>query len=296
MKKVKAHNVGITVVIPAYNEQGAILGTIESIAEILRNYADPYEIIVINDGSTDDTLTLLSKAKLEHFILINHKRNMGYGCSLKRGIREAMYDKIIITDADGTYDNTRIPEISDLLSDYRMVVGARTLNRENIPLVRKPAKWFLTWFTSALMQAKIIDLNSGLRGFYRSDMEHLYPLLPDQFSFTTTITIAYLSEHKSVYYLDTKYFKRDGKSKIRPINDFFGFIFKIVNTIMYFEPFRIFLPLALLSFIGTVISLSYDLFVLRNLTDKTVLAFVFTLNFLMLGFIAQMIVKRTNTN
>lgn len=285
---------GLTVVIPAYNEQGAIRETIESISKILKSYTDLYEIIVVNDGSTDDTSATLSQIKLDNLTVINSKRNTGYGFSLKSGIKKAKYDKIIITDADGTYDNTRIPEISDLMDDYRMVVGARTINRENIPLVRKPAKWFLTWLTSSLMQSKIVDLNSGLRGFYRSDMEHLYPLLPDQFSFTTTITIAYISERKSVYYLDTQYFKRDGKSKIRPFNDFFGFIFKIINTIMYFDPFRIFLPLTVLFSLIATASLLYDIFVLSNLTDKTILATIFALNFIMLGFVAQMIVKRTS--
>ena len=141
---------GVTVVVPCYNEEGAVTETVEAISKVLDEAAadkhEPFEseMIFVNDGSKDHTLQILIRLKNKHSRLriVDNGTNCGYGASLKRGIAQASFDKIVITDADGTYPNERIPEIARKLDDYDMVTGARTGKNVHIPL-RKPAKWAL---------------------------------------------------------------------------------------------------------------------------------------------------------
>lgn len=125
---------GVTVVVPCYNEEGAVAETVEAVAAVLDQAAAskdaPFEseMIFVNDGSRDRTLAILRKleSKYPRLRIVDNGTNCGYGASLKRGIAQARYDKIVITDADGTYPNERIPEIARTLDDYDMVTGART--------------------------------------------------------------------------------------------------------------------------------------------------------------------------
>jgi glycosyltransferase involved in cell wall biosynthesis len=204
----------------------------------------PYEIITVDDGSEDGTA-----AAAEEFDgpvkVLRHRSNRGYGAALKTGIRHARYNTICITDADGTYPNVMIPQLLAGLADggSDMVVGARTGGNVVLPLVRRPAKWVLGRLASYVVGENIPDMNSGLRAFRRDVAERMFDVLPDGFSFTTTITVAMLTNGYLVAYEPIDYHARIGRSKIRPIRDTLNFVQLILKMGLYFAPLKVFLPL-----------------------------------------------------
>ncbi len=246
---------GVTIVIPAYNEANGAGPVLEELFSALDRLLDPaisVEVIVVDDGSTDGTAEVLSTFSEPRLRIIRHPRNRGYGAALKTGISQAAHPWILITDADGTYPNEHIPEILALRDGHDMVVGSRTGKISQIPLLRRPPKWVLRRLASYLSRTDIPDLNSGLRVMRREDVLEFENILPDQFSFTSTITLAMLSAGHYVKYTPINYLRREGKSKIRPIADTLNFLRLIVRTIMYFDPLRIFIPVAALFILGSV--------------------------------------------
>ena len=229
-----------TVIVPAYNEEKGITNVIEELKSLNNNF----EIIAVDDGSTDRTYEILKSLGIK---VVQNNKNMGYGVSLKRGIKEAVGDIIVITDADGTYPNKRILELIKIFQEgnFDMVVGARVGKNVKIAFIRRPAKWFITKLASYLTGTKIPDLNSGLRVMKKEVVEKYIKILPDGFSFTSTITLAMLTNGYSVKYAPIDYFQRKGKSKIKPIHDTLNFIQLIIRTVMYFNPLKIFVPLSL---------------------------------------------------
>ena len=291
--KLKPQNLsGVSVVVPVYNEGKSVELTILTLSKVLSTINSPYEIIFVNDGSTDNSAEVLRKnSKL--IKLIEHNVNKGYGASLKSGIRHASYDIIIITDADGTYPNEMIPDLLKRINSKDMIVGARIGDKVAIPLIRKPAKWFLNKLANYLSGIKIPDLNSGLRVMKKDIVNQYFHLLPDGFSFTTTITLAMASDAYQIEYVPINYAKRDGKSKIRPIHDTLNFIQLIVRTILYFNPIKVFMPIGL-----SLISISFGLLLYRAFVDLAfgvtiVVLFLAGIQLLALGTIADLIVRRT---
>ncbi|MEM9802584.1 MAG: hypothetical protein AAGA20_19820 [Planctomycetota bacterium] len=177
-----------------------------------------------------------------------------------------------------------------------MAVGARIGGDVHIPWQRRPAKAVLRWIASYLAGAPIPDLNSGLRAIRRDLVLRYESILPEGFSFTTTITLASLTNHHRVDYVSIDYAERSGTSKIRPIRDTLGFLALIIRTVVYFNPLKVFYPLAALLTALFLISLTYDLFFVEsgaNLGDKTVLLFVALVQTLTLGLVADLIDKKS---
>lgn len=284
-----------SVIVPCYNEQGGIAGTIAQLRDSLKAAAS-YELIVVNDGSTDATAESLRKVQEgdPHLRVIEHKRNRGYGAALKTGIRNSTSDLIVITDADGTYPNHRIPELVDAMDEADMVVGARIADDVEYPLIRKIPKAVLRAYAIWIAQQDIPDINSGMRVFRRALAERFFNILPDGFSFTTTITLAMLTNRYTVRYLPIGYSTRIGKSKIKPIQDTLRFFQLILRTGMYFAPLRVFSPVLTAMFLGFGASLSYDVFVLHDLTEKTLLLMILFINSTMFALLADMIDKRSH--
>ena len=277
-------HVELSVVIPAYNEEGAIIETIENVQSVLGDAGISYDVIVVNDGSTDDTL---SKARQTTARVIDQVENAGYGASLKRGIAAGNSDYVAIIDADGTYPARYLPEMLELARDASMVVGDRGAAMKNVPLIRRPAKWVLNSLANYLAQKNIPDLNSGLRVFNREALTPFVPLLPSGFSFTTTITLCMLCSELRVIYTPIVYGQRVGASKIKP-TDFFNFILLVVRVITLFNPLRVFLPLGGILFGLGFLKLIYDVFV-WNLSETAVFAFLAAIMIWSLGLIADMI-------
>jgi glycosyltransferase involved in cell wall biosynthesis len=287
------HAPALSVIVPAYNEEGAIRETVTRIQAALAASGAEYEIIVVDDCSTDGTAKELAAIDLAALRVIRHGRNKGYGAALKTGIKRAAHPVVAITDADGTYPCEQIPELAARLGDQDMVVGGRTGKNVRIPLIRRPAKWFIGQLASYLARYKIPDINSGLRVFKRESLMRYLRILPDGFSFTTTITLAMLTRGDEIEYTSIDYAKRVGKSKIRPIRDTLNFIQLIIRTVLLFEPMRIFLPISFLLVLAAAAVFVYSFLWTPKVMDMTItILIVGALQFLGIGMIADMINRR----
>ncbi len=278
--------VDVSVVIPAYNEANGIEAGVAQVQEVMSKLPFSFEIIVVNDGSTDGTGTAAERTSAR---VLHQPGNRGYGAALKRGIAAGNSSFVVITDADGTYPASALPEMFELAREADMVVGDRGAAMRNVPLVRKPAKWVLNTLANYLAQRKINDLNSGLRVFRREALVPFVPLLPEGFSFTTTITLCMVCSHLEVVYHPIAYGRRIGQSKIRAV-DFFTFVLLVLRVIMLFSPLRVFLPLGLVLMLAGLGKLAYDL-TNWNLSESAILGIVSGLGAWSLGLIADMIAR-----
>jgi glycosyltransferase involved in cell wall biosynthesis len=250
----QTYDLSLTVLIPAYNEEESIAGTVEAIRQHAACVRE-LEIIVINDGSKDRTGEI---ARTLPVTLIEHEVNTGYGSGLKDGLRQARHEFILIADADGTYPLEDIPRLLEEASKYAMVVGARTGAVVKVPPLRKPGKWLITRLAEYLSQRKIPDLNSGFRVFRKDVALRFLTLYPDGFSFTTTITLAMLTNHYKVKFIPINYHRRVGKSSIKPLRDFTNFTILIIRICAYFKPLNVFVPPALVLILGGIIKGTID--------------------------------------
>ncbi len=244
----------LSIVIPAYNEEMSISYTVVRCKQLLLEIGDENsEVIVVDDGSSDNTYKI---AVDQGAVSIRHPHNIGYGRSLKDGIAIAKNDVIVITDADGTYPLDRIP---DLLKDYslgfNMVVGARTGKNYHESFFKKVNRKILKGLVEFTAGRKIADINSGLRIFSRTEIMPYFKSLCDTFSFTTSMTLAYMMTGKFVKYMPIDYHKRVGKTKVRLFRDSLRTLQFIVEAILYYNPLKIFIL-----FSGSLVVLSVIFF------------------------------------
>lgn len=289
----------LSVIIPAYNEKNSIITTIEQVLALMDKSKINYELIVVNDGSTDGTKELVEKylknSKNKKLILCSHNPNKGYGASLKTGIKKAKFANICITDADQTYPNEQIPVMFKIYTEKEldMIVGKRDFKK--LPTITKPAKWFISSLANFLLDYKIPDINSGLRIFKKDLSMKYFPIICDGFSFTTTITLAMISNHYAVEYFPIEYFEREGKSKIKPVRDTMNFIQLIVRTILYFNPLKIFLPASVIIFLTAVVFYivgKMNIFFREMPNDSITILVVCSIQILATGLLADLIDKR----
>jgi len=274
----------LSVVIPAFNEEGAVRSTIEDVQAHIGPLNIPYEIILIDDGSEDNTRR---EAEATGIVVDFNEVNSGYGASLKRGVRQAQYEYVAILDADGTYPAKYLPDMLKKCRTQDMVVGDRGAGMRNVPLIRKPAKFLLNKLASFLAERTLNDLNSGLRVFRKTELIPFLPLLPQNFSFTTTITLCMSCNGKRMIYTPIEYGKRVGKSKIRPI-DFINFIILVLRVTVLFNPLRFFIPAGLFFFVLGFVKLAYDI-TQWNLSESAIFSFLAAIMIWSLGLIADMI-------
>lgn len=284
-----------SVIVPCYNEVRGIRSTLKELASVVGPAGA--EIIVVDDGSADGSSAVLEDMVRENSIpglrVIHNERNLGYGAAIKVGVRRARSDLIVIIDADGTYPCDRIPDLVEASTSAAMVVGSRTGGGDGQSFLRRVPKSVLRAHCSWLVGQRIPDMNSGLRVFRKHIFDEFFKILPDGFSLTTTITVAMMRSRYSVVFEPITYSERVGSSKIRPVRDTLGFIQLILRTGMYFAPLRVLLPLVGLLTAGFLVSLGYDVLVLGNLTDKTIILLLFAMNTALFGLLADMIDKRS---
>jgi glycosyltransferase involved in cell wall biosynthesis len=201
----------VSVVLPCYNERDHVEQEVKRIRAALEAAEMTYEVLCIDDGSTDGTREVLQSIPGIRVILL--PRNQGSGTARRIGTQQARGRVVVWTDADMTYPNERIPElVAQLDQTYDQVVGARTTEAGTYKLARVPAKWAIRKLASFLTNTDIPDLNSGLRVFKRSVAEPYLRLLPPGFSCVTTITLSFLSNGHPVKDVPIDYFKRAGRS------------------------------------------------------------------------------------
>ena len=232
----------VSIVIPAFNEAEAIRDVVLGLREVLQTAGFAYEILVVDDGSSDATA---AQAAAAGATVVQHSHNRGYGSSLKTGILQARYDLVAITDADGTYPAERLPELITLCDRFHMVVGARTGKYHRGHLIKRIGRYFFRLLSEFAAGQKIPDINSGMRVFRRSDLVPFFPLICAGFSFTTTNTLIYLLNDLSVHYVSIVYQCRQGHSKVDHFRDTLRALQIIVEAILRYNPIKIFLLLAL---------------------------------------------------
>ena len=286
----------LTIIVPVYNEETSVRGTFDALSQVRRQIDAPVEIVFVDDGSDDGTGELLDRLAGDGVRVIHHRENRGYGAALKTGVRAASGKYVGITDADGTYPNERFPEFLAAAREggYDMVVGARTGANAKVPLVRRPAKWLLRWLANFLTGRRIPDLNSGMLIMRKEALERFTRILPDGFSFTTTITLAMLTNGYPVEFILIDYAAREGKSKIRPIRDTLNFMQLICRTTLYFNPLRVFLPLSLgLVALALLVLVGSWLFLDKIMDTTFGVIFMSAVIVMAIGLLADLIDKRT---
>ncbi len=283
----------VTVVIPAFNEEAAIGHDLEAIFEAMDKSDFDYEVIVVDDGSTDLTAEIV--AQFPRARLIKHPRNMGVGAARKTGIRLAEGDIIITTDGDGTYPNHEMPALLERLRDNDLVIGARTKEAGTMPWLRTPAKTFIRWLASYLTGVNIPDLNSGLRCFSKETAQQFFPLLPSGHSWESTSTLAFLTAGYRVEFVPVDYYPRlGGRSSFHPIKDTVTYLRLIFRTVMYFDPLKFFGPLCLALFLIGGLKLARDIVVFNfHIPGSTIVILLTAVQVGVLGLIADLIVKRS---
>jgi len=291
------NSLDVTVVLPCYNEEAHVIRELERITAAMDASGYSYELLVIDDKSTDGTLAVLQAAlpRFPQMRLMPFRTNGGSGTARRIGTREA-YGRIVVwTDADMTYPNERIPEFVRYLeehADVDQVVGARTTEQGTHKLLRVPAKWVIRKIAETLSSAKIPDLNSGLRAFRREVSLPYLRLLPPGFSCVTTITMSFLSNQHPLEYLPIDYAKRAGTSKFHFVKDAYRYILQVLRMVMYFNPIKVLMPIALTllgaSLIkGIVDVIRYDF----GITTNAVLLFISGLLLFALALLADLIVR-----
>lgn len=291
----KAIPTRISIIIPCFNEAAGIERVVDQVVSVMSAASAPWELICVDDGSTDGTTEILEAMANAHtgiaLAVLKHGRNHGYGAALRTGVRHARGNLIVITDADGTYPIDAIPELIERCRTADMVVGARIGNDVTYSWTRRIAKLFLRRYVSWIAGENVPDMNSGLRAFRRDVALRFLPILPDGFSFTTTITLAMMSNRYLVHFVPISYARRIGKSKIQPLRDTLRFTTLITRTGMYFAPLRILSPVCIVLTVAFLASLAMDL-QRHDLTEATLILLLFAMNTAMLGLLADMIAKR----
>jgi glycosyltransferase involved in cell wall biosynthesis len=247
---IPGERLDVTVVLPCYNEQNHVVNEIERITEALDQSSLRYELLVIDDCSTDQTLETVqqAQARFPYLRVMPFHRNSGSGTARRVGTNQARGDIVVWTDADMTYPNERIPEFVELLAKdptIDQVVGARTSEQGTHKILRIPAKWFIRKAAERLSGARIPDLNSGFRAFRRDVALPYLRLLPSGFSCVTTITMAFLHNGHEIRYVPIEYGKRSGRSKFHFVRDAYRYILQVLRMVMYFNPLRVLMPAAL---------------------------------------------------
>lgn len=281
----------ISIIVPAYNEQEGIGETLTKIFETMDVAHYDYEVIVVNDGSSDHTPDEVRK--FGRATLVNHTRNRGSGASTNTGVKHARGEICVMTDADGTYPVQDIPRLLEEMNEYDMVIGARTKETGTLKVLRTPAKWFIRSLASYLTDTKIPDLNSGLRAFKKVNALKYVHILPQGQSWVSTITLAHLSDDLDVKWIPIDYYERKGKSKFRPVQDTYNYLMLVLRTVMYFNPIKILFPIgALILLAGVVRQLWW--FAIGNpvVHSSNVLLVLAGLQFIMMALLADLVVRR----
>ncbi|HEX5137648.1 MAG TPA: glycosyltransferase family 2 protein [Planctomycetota bacterium] len=279
----------ISVILPAFNEAESIGVLIEGISRMAqaRQRTDLFEIVVVDDGSTDGTGEAAERAGAR---VVRHPYNIGNGAAVKAGMRAAGGDLFVLMDADGQHRPEEIPVLLEALGEHAMVVGARR-KAGHASLPRRIANALYNRFASYVTGRRIPDLTSGFRVVRAGVAQRFLYLLPNTFSYPTTITLACFKTGLPVTYVPIEARKRTGKSKIKVLKDGARFFLIILKIATFFSPFRVFFPLSLLSFaLGTGYYL-YTYFTEHRFTNMAALLIVQGVILFALALISEQIAQ-----
>jgi glycosyltransferase involved in cell wall biosynthesis len=283
-------NVDVSIVLPVHNEIEHVDTELARIRDAMDQSEYSYELIVVDDGSTDGSGEKLETA--EEIRLLRFRENRGSGSARRAGTRAARGRVVVWTDVDMTYPNGDIPSLVRELEGYDQVVGARTSEQGTTKALRVPAKWLIRKLASFLARKKIPDLNSGFRAF-RSDVARQYlNQLPPGFSCVSTITLAFLANGYSVKYIPIEYARRAGNSKFHWRRDTARYATQVVRMALSYDPLRVFMPIGLIVLTVGVGKLVFDVIDKDfHLAANTLLLFFAALVVIAVGLLADLIVR-----
>jgi len=271
----------VSIVIPAYNE-GASIGPLVS---ELRASADWHEVIVVDDGSIDETG---AKATAAGARVIRHPYNKGNGAAVKTGIRHATGRFVLILDADGQHRPSDARRLVAHLDTYDLVVGARS-GTTQATLARRAGNAVLNWVASYLTEQEIPDLTSGFRAARRECLVEFLHLLPNGFSTPTTTTLAFMKAGYSVRFEPIGAAKRQGSSKIKLGSDGLQFFLILLKVITIFSPLRIFLPLSAAAFVAGAGYAVWTIATQSHVTNSSVLLILLSVVIFLVGLVSEQI-------
>lgn len=272
----------VSVIIPVYNEADNIVGVIDRLISVVGREA---EIIVVDDGSTDGSGELIASKGVK---VIRHPYNKGNGSAVKTGIRNATRDILILMDGDGQHKPEDIPKLLEKIGEYDMVIGARTFqSAQSAP--RFTYNKMLNFVAGYLTGHKVKDLTSGFRAIKRELAKKFLYLLPNTFSYPSTITVAMIKAGYSVGFVPLVFEARKGNSKIRPIQDGLRFLMIVLRISTLFAPIRVFLPVSLFFFLGGVGWYIYTFLMYHRFTNLSLFMLSTAVIVFMLGLVAEQI-------
>ena len=280
--------VSLSIIIPAKNEAAIIGDVVSSVRGI---YADA-EILVVDDGSTDETANLAKRAGAT---VVNHPVSLGNGAAIKAGARKASGDILVMMDGDGQHKAEDIPSLLAKLDEgYDMAIGARD-SGSHAGVGRLAANGLYNVFASLISGHRIPDLTSGFRAVRAGLFKRFLYLLPNGFSYPTTITMAFLRSGYPVTFVSIKALGRTGKSHIRPIRDglrFLAIIFKIATL---YAPLKVFLPISGLFFLSGTGYYAYTYLTIGRFTNMSMLTLSAAVIIFLIGLISEQITALTFT-
>ncbi len=284
----------VTVLLPAFNEALAIEPVLEEVVAALAVTGLPFEVLVVDDASTDDTAQRVERFAAECWScqvrVLRSPENRGAGAARKIGVREARGEIVVMLDADGSYDASCIPQLLQYFPAYDQVNGARTSEQGSWPWLRRPAKWLIRQLACYLTGVNIPDLNTGLKAFKRKAMLPWLWVVPDGFSCVTTMTLAFLTNGYLVKYVPTTYRPRIGRSKFHPVTDTLAYLGTVVRIVLYFRPLKVFLPTAAVVLLAGALKGLASFWWTGSLQESDVVVLVAGYLTAMIGLLAEVIV------
>lgn len=273
-----------SVIIPAFNEETGIGPLLETMLK--SGLLERYEVIVVDDGSTDSTAEIVSKFPVR---LVKHGVNKGYGASLKTGIRKSTCDKVMMLDSDGQHDPMYLDTISRMLEDAEMVIGER--NSESFQVSnRKSGKWLIRKTGEFLVDQKLPDFNSGLRGFRRDLIMNLLHIMPNGFSFSTTSTLAFLKEGYTIGTFPIFVSERIGRnSSVKFFKDGSKTFLLMFRIIMLFNPLKVFFPASLIFVLAGILWGLIGYFVYFRIPNSSIIMLTLGMFLFFFGLLADQI-------
>lgn len=272
----------LSIILPAKNEASSLVKVLPN----LRKHYPEAEIIVVNDGSDDNTSEVCERSGV---VEVRHPYSLGNGAAIKSGARKASGEVLVFMDADGQHRPEDIEQLLDSLnSGYDMVVGAR-VRKAQASVGRLFANSFYNVFSSWMVGKKISDLTSGFRAVYAKKFREFLYLLPNGFSYPTTITMAFFRAGYSVNYINVDVASREGKSHIRPLKDGVRFLLIIFKVGTLYSPLKIFLPISLSFLLVAVGYYGYTYFMFNRFTNMSALLFSTSTIIFLIGLVSEQI-------
>lgn len=279
-------SIKISVVIPAYNEEQIIGEVVEQVKIVLQSCDYNYEIIIVDDGSADGTAREASRAGAK---VLRHPYNIGNGAAIKSGIRAAEGDILVFMDGDGQHDPSDIVRLLEYVPEYDMVVGARSFESQ-ASFGRALGNKAFNWFASYVAKFRIPDLTSGFRAVKAPIARSFLYLLPNTYSYPTTITLGVLRSGNSIKYLPIQMRKRQtGSSRVQLIRDGVRFFMIITRICTLYSPMRIFLPVSLCMFLLGTLNYAVTYFTGGRFTNMSALLYMTSVLIFMMSLISEQI-------